>query len=101
MTKMKISFLDNPIHQKMGVNIYLDNNLLGKIYTNEEMEFNVLPGNHEIYAKFLFIKTHPIRFKTVKENRNFEILNVPLGKEFLKECVVEHHTPITMRQRIA
>lgn len=101
MTNTKICFLDNRVHQKMGVKVYLDNHYLGKIYTNEVVEINVLPGNHEIYAKFLFVKTNKIKFKVNKENRSFEISNVPITKSFINDTVVKHQTPISLRQRLA
>lgn len=101
MSTMKISYLDNSIHQNLNVKIYLDSRYLGKIHANEVLEMSLLPGKHEIYVSSLCFRSRKISFKVDKENRQFEILNHPFGISMLNDYFIKHEHVLTLRQRMA
>ena len=97
MSRMKV-YVENTtsLEKYFGVNIYLDNNYLGKLHANDTIEVEILPGKHTIYASSLFIKSKKINFKVDKQNRLFEVCN-----HSLPSTIIQHEDIIGLIQRMA
>ncbi|MBR3839790.1 MAG: hypothetical protein IKM20_01475 [Erysipelotrichales bacterium] len=100
MSTMKVSFLDNSDHPKFGVKVFLDNNHIGTLHTNEDLEISILPGKHEIYVSYMFFRSNKLSFKVEKENRQFEILGHPIQVSKIGDYVIRHEDILTLRQRM-
>lgn len=98
MPKMMVNRIDE--HMGHGMfKIYLDDEMIGKISPNEEMEFEILPGKHSLYCKCGILTTRKISFKVLKENRKFEILSDDNALSFISQVFSLNNSFLNVRQR--
>lgn len=98
MPKMLVNRIDE--HSSHALfKIYLDDELIGKICPNEELEFEVLPGKHSLYCKCGILTTRKIAFKVLKENRKFEILSDDNVLSFIYQVLSLKSSFLNVRQR--
>lgn len=98
MPKMIVSRID----ERNGhgfFKLYLDGTMIGKIGSNEEMVFDILPGKHSLYCKCGVLSTHKISFKVNKENRKFEILSDDNALSFIYQILTIKDKFLNVRQR--
>ena len=100
MSTMKISFLDNNEHPKYGVKVYLDKIYLGTLHTNQNLEISILPGKHELYVSYMFLRSNKLNFKVEKENRQFEIVGHPIHMNKISDYIIRQEDILLLRQRM-
>lgn len=98
MPKMMINRIDD--HDAPALfSIYVDNYLMGKLKTNEELCIDILPGRHTLWCKCGLLTSRKINFRVVKDNLKFEIVSNDSAFSYLGQTLSLSHDFMNVRQR--